>query len=67
MVTALQCGQNVTEQRGGGREDVCVGEGYTVCVWGREREREEFCLITDGLMNLAYFAVSRGFGGRRRG
>ena len=36
-----------------------------VCEGGRERE--EFCLITDGLMNLAYFAVSRGFGGRRRG
>ena len=52
--------------KGGGR-DVSVGEGYTVCVWGREREREEFCLITDGLMNLAYFAVSRGFGGHRRG
>ena len=38
-----------------------------MCVREGEREREEFCLITDGLMNLAYFAVSRGFGGRRRG
>ena len=32
VVTALQCGQNVTEQGRGGREDVSVGEGYTVCV-----------------------------------
>ena len=38
-----------------------------MCVREGEREREEFCLITDGLMNMAYFAVSRGFGGHRRG
>ena len=50
----------------GDREGVCIEGGiHSICV--REREREEFCLITDGLMNLAYFAVSRGFGGRRRG
>ena len=53
---------------GGQRGCVCVEGGvHCICVSVRDRERGEFCLITDGLMNLAYFAVSRGFGGRKRG